>query len=205
MNVNGTNGVNGDAQLPPRERNYKDVTVTYVDPSNARLKLQMIGAGKANLDSLMKEFASFHISPTNQQPLPQPPKAGDIVSAKFSQDGVWYRARVRRNDRDNKTSDIVYIDYGNSETQPWSALRPLNQERFGVNKLKPQAVDAALSFLQFPTSPEYLSESVAFLNDVTVERELVANVDFTDVRDNNLMWVTLMTAKGDVINAEVRV
>lgn len=208
--VNG-NGVNGDAAagaLPPRERNYKDVTVTYVDPSTGRLKLQLLGAGKANLDSLMKDFASFHLSSSNSQSLPQPPKAGDIVSAKFSQDGVWYRARVRRNDRDNKTSEVVYIDYGNTETQPWSALRALDSNRFGVQKLKAQAVDAALSFLQFPTAPEYLDDSCKMLEEITWDRELVANVDFTDTRDNNLMWVTLMdpkeaSSKNQTLNAQV--
>ncbi|RMY99927.1 hypothetical protein D0862_06913 [Hortaea werneckii] len=199
-----TNGVNGDAA--PRTKDYRDVTVTYVDPNTARLKVQMIGSGKANLDSLMKEFANFHISPGNSQPLPQPPKAGDIVSAKFSEDGVWYRARVRRNDRDNKTSEVVYIDYGNSETQPWSALRPLDAAKFGVQKLRAQAVDAALAFVQSPTAPEYLRESVAFLNDVTVERSLVANVEFNDTKDN-VMWVTLMDQESksatQSINAEV--
>ena len=205
--VNGTNGLNGEASAT-RERNYKDLTVSYVDSSNGRLKLQMIGAGKANLDSLMKEFANFHISASNSQALPQPPKAGDVVSAKFSQDGVWYRARVRRNDRENKTSEVVYIDYGNAETQAWSALRALDQDRFGIQKLKAQAVDAALSFVQFPTAPEYLSESVNMLNEVCIDRELVANIDFTDARDNNLLWVTLMDPKqastlNQSINAEV--
>lgn len=203
--TNGVNG-NGEASAVQRERNYKDVTVTYVDPANARLKVQLGGSGKVNLDSLMKEFASFHVSPGNAQPLAQPPKTGDIVSAKFTQDGVWYRARVRRNDRDNKTSEVVYIDYGNSETQPWGALRPLEPVKFGAQRLKPQAVDAALSFLQFPTAPEYLSESVNMLNDVVVDRSLVANIDYSDSRDN-LMWVTLLDPKAsDIsqsINAEV--
>ncbi|KAF2725264.1 hypothetical protein K431DRAFT_260888 [Polychaeton citri CBS 116435] len=206
--VPDTNGTNGDtAPAPERQRNYKDVTVTYVDPTNARLKLQLLGGGKANLDSLMKDFASFHVSPQNNQGLPGPPKAGDVVSAKFSQDGVWYRARVRRNDRDNKTAEVVYIDYGNSETQPWSSLRALDAGRFGVQKLKPQAVDAQLSFLQFPTSPEYISESVQMLNEVTFDRELVANVDFFDQKEN-LMWITLMDPKEasnpyQTFNAEV--
>ncbi|KAF2764217.1 hypothetical protein EJ03DRAFT_378789 [Teratosphaeria nubilosa] len=205
---NGTNGVNGDAPAP-RNIDYKDVTVTYIDPTNGRLKLQITGHGKANLDQLMKEFASFHLSPQNNSKLDQPPKAGDIVSAKFSQDGVWYRARVRRNDRENKTSEVVYIDYGNSETQPWSALRPLDAGKFGTQKLKPQAVDAALSFIQFPTAAEYLEQATRFLEDVTYDRELVANMDFTDVRDNNLMYVTLLDPKiskdpkTDTINAEV--
>ncbi|KAF1822325.1 uncharacterized protein K489DRAFT_381073 [Dissoconium aciculare CBS 342.82] len=204
---NGTSGQNGDGHLPPPARNYKDVVVTYVDPSTARVKLQLIGSGKSNLDTLMKEFASFHISPGNGQPLAQPPKAGDVVSAKFTQDGVWYRARVRRNDRENKTSEVVYIDYGNTEMQPWSALRPLNADKFGINRLKAQAVDAALSFLQFPTtSPQYLVESVNMLYDVTADRELVANIDFADTRDN-VLWVTLMDPKASdlskSINAEV--
>lgn len=193
--TNGADGANADA-LPPREKNYKDVTVTYVDPANARLKLQLIGAGKANLDSLMKDFASFHLSPSNKETISGAPKAGDIVSAKFTQDDVWYRARVRRNDREAKTSEVVYIDYGNSETQPWSALRPLEPTRFGLQKLKPQAVDAALSFVQFPTSPEYIADAVAALNEITLERDLVANVDLAnDPRENNLMWVTLMDPK----------
>jgi staphylococcal nuclease domain-containing protein 1 len=201
-----TNG-NGDAALPTPKRDYKDVTITHVDPTTARLKLQLLGSGKVNLDSMMKDFASFNLQPGNSQPLPGPPKAGDVVSAKFTQDGQWYRARVRRNDRDAKTSEVVYIDYGNSESQPWSALRVLNTERFGVQKLRAQAVDAALSFVQFPTSPEYLADSVAFLHEIAVDRQLVANVDFTDARDNNLLWVTLLdpAAKNqtDSLNAEV--
>jgi staphylococcal nuclease domain-containing protein 1 len=201
-----TNG-NGDAALPTPKRDYKDVTITHVDPTTARLKLQLLGSSKANLDSLMKDFASFNLQPNNSQPLPGPPKAGDVVSAKFTQDGQWYRARVRRNDRDAKTSEVVYIDYGNSESQPWSALRVLNTERFGVQKLRAQAVDAALSFVQFPTSPEYLADSVAFLHEIAVDRQLVANVDFTDARDGNLMWVTLLdpSAKNQTesLNAEV--
>ncbi|KAL1590632.1 hypothetical protein WHR41_00807 [Cladosporium halotolerans] len=197
---------NGDAATPPK-RDYKDVTVTHVDPTTARLKLQLLGSSKSSLDTLMKDFASFHLSPGSSQPLPGPPKAGDIVSAKFTQDGQWYRARVRRNDRDAKTSEVVYIDYGNSETQPWSALRVLAAEKFGVQRLRAQAVDAALSFAQFPTTnPEYLADSVSFLNDLALDRALVANVDFNDTREN-LMWVTLLDPQArnqsESLNAEV--
>ncbi|KAK5757666.1 hypothetical protein LTS12_012268 [Elasticomyces elasticus] len=210
--ANGTNGTNGDAPSSKAKMDYRDVTVSYVDPLNGHLKLQMLGSGKQNLDSLMKDFANFHISSANNKALPGPPKAGDVVSAKFSQDGVWYRARVRRNDRENKTSEIVYIDYGNSETQPWSSLRALDTDKFGLQKLKPQAVDAALSFVQFPTNAEYLAESCKMLDEITYDRSLVAMVDFNDTRDN-LLWVTLVEpdeasgsgsdAKLKSLNAEV--
>lgn len=142
----------------------------------------------------MNSFRSFHISSSANQPLPQPPKAGDFVSAKFTEDNEWYRARVRRNDRENKTSEVVYIDYGNSEVIPWSRLRTLDQARFGVQKLRAQAADAVFSFLQFPTSPEYLQEAVNIINESTVDRQLVANVDYIDPRDGTL-HVTLFDPK----------
>lgn len=203
----GVNGAsNGDAPIPKRMVDYKDVNVTYIDPATGRLKVQIKGDGQVNLQSLMNEFKSFHISPTNSQALKDPPRAGDIVSAKFTEDGVWYRARVRRNDREKKTSEVVYIDYGNSEHQPWSALRPLDQAKFGPQRLKGQAVDAALTCVQFNNSPEYLKESVYWLEDYTIGRDLVANIDFNDTKEN-VMYVTLMGTQSknplDTINADI--
>lgn len=203
----GANGAsNGDAPIPKRMVDYKDVNVTYIDPATGRLKVQIKGDGQVNLQSLMNEFKSFHISPSNSQSLKDPPRAGDIVSAKFTEDGVWYRARVRRNDREKKTSEVVYIDYGNSEHQPWSALRPLDQAKFGPQRLKGQAVDAALTCVQFNNSPEYLKESVYWLEDYTIGRDLVANIDFNDTKEN-VMYVTLMGTQSknplDTINADI--
>lgn len=203
----GSNGAsNGDAPIPKRMVDYKDVNVTYIDPATGRLKVQIKGDGQVNLQSLMNEFKSFHISPSNSQALKDPPRAGDIVSAKFTEDGVWYRARVRRNDREKKTSEVVYIDYGNSEHQPWSALRPLDQAKFGPQRLKGQAVDAALTCVQFNNSPEYLKESVYWLEDYTIGRDLVANIDFNDTKEN-VMYVTLMGTQSknplDTINADI--
>jgi staphylococcal nuclease domain-containing protein 1 len=113
-----TNGHNGDSSPAERRKDYRDVMITHVDPDTAKVKLQQIGTGTAALTDLMTTFRNFHISSAANQPLPQPPKAGDFVSAKFTEDDAWYRARVRRNDRDNKTSEVVYVDYGNSEIIP---------------------------------------------------------------------------------------
>ena len=84
----------------------------------------------------------------------------------------------------------------------------LDTGRFGTSKLKPQALDAALSFVQIPTNnPTYLADAVDFLNEIAVDRPLVANVDYTDAKDNGLMWVTLLDSKapnqGASVNAEV--
>ncbi|KAL9635577.1 MAG: hypothetical protein Q9164_003366 [Protoblastenia rupestris] len=186
-----TNG--GDAA--PEKKDYRDVLVTHIDSTTMHLKLQMIGTSTSGaLTGLMSAFATHHRSPpSSEKTLPGPPKAGDYVSARFSEDEQWYRGRIRRNDREAKKADVLFIDYGNSETLPWSELRPLNPTTFGVQKLRPQAVDAGLSFLQFPTSKEYLDDAVRFLQDVTDGKQLVASVDFEE-KDGGL-WITLFDAE----------
>ncbi|KAL2013629.1 hypothetical protein VTN00DRAFT_1154 [Thermoascus crustaceus] len=186
--ANGTS--NGD-EAAQRRKDYRDVMVTHIDPNSGHLKLQQIGAGTAALTELMSAFRAFHLNKANAAPLPGPPKAGDFVAAKFTEDNEWYRARIRRNDREKQQAEVVYIDYGNSEVVPWSRLRPLNQPQFTVQKLKPQAADAVLSFLQFPvTSPEYLADAVGFVGEQTFDRQLVANVDY--VSPEGTMHVTLL-------------
>lgn len=184
------NGSAVEAEAASRRKDYRDVMVTYVDPNTARVKLQQIGTGTSALTELMSAFRSFHLNKSNDTPLPGPPKAGDFVAAKFTEDGEWYRAKVRRNDREKQQAEVVYIDYGNSETLSWSALRPLSQPQFSVQKLRPQAADAVLSFLQFPVSPDYLQDAVSFLEEQTSNRELVANVDY--VAPEGTMHVTLL-------------
>ena len=199
--TNGTT-TNGDV---PLKKDYRDVLITHVEPTG-RLKLQIIGPGTANLTTLMSSFQKFHATPSNSAGLPGPPKAGDIVAAKFSADNEWYRARVRRNDREAKRADVLFIDYGNSETLPWSSLRPLNQPQFSTQTLRPQAVDAALSFLQFPSSSEYLEDAVDFISRTMADKQLVASVDSTD-KDGTL-WITLFdpdshAGEDDSLNKEI--
>ncbi|RDW62317.1 hypothetical protein BP6252_11750 [Coleophoma cylindrospora] len=201
-----TNGnSNGDAPIE-RKPDYRDVIITNIDAAG-KLKLQMIGTGTAALETLMSQFKSFHLNPTNNSGLPGPPKAGEYVAARFTEDQQWYRARIRSNDRAAKEAEVVYVDYGNSEKIPWSRLRPLTQPQFSPQKLKPQAVDATLSLLQFPTSPDYLADAVAFIMDNFMGKELVANVDFTDSKENTI-HVTLYDAANsenmtESINADI--
>src|SRR5262249_5811634 len=152
-----------------------------------------IGSGTSQLQSLMDQFRSFHLSSSSSSKALDPaPKAGDYMAAKFSADGSWYRARVRRNDRENKRAEVLYIDYGNSEVLSWTDLRPLGKASFGVAALKPQATDAVLSFCQLPASPEYLGDAIAWLARETDGKQLVASVDLVD-RDGGLC-VTLFDA-----------
>ncbi|GLB05574.1 hypothetical protein AtubIFM57258_000863 [Aspergillus tubingensis] len=181
---------NTDTEVSQRRKDYRDVMVTYVDPTTGRVKVQQIGTGTSALTELMSAFRSFHLNKANDTPLPGPPKAGDFVAAKFTEDNEWYRAKVRRNDRENQQAEVVYIDFGNSEVLPWSRLRPLSQPQFSVQKLRAQAADAVLSFVQFPGAEDYLQDAVSFLEDQVYNRELVANVDY--VSPDGTLHVTLL-------------
>jgi staphylococcal nuclease domain-containing protein 1 len=202
--TNGTNGAHSET-AQERRKDYRDVMVTHVDETG-KLKIQQIGAGTTALTELMNAFSSFHLNKSNDTPLPGPPKVGDIVAGKFTVDNQWYRARVRRVDRDAKKVDLTYLDYGNSETVPWSRLRPLTQPQFSTQKLKPQATDAVLSFLQLPSSEQYLRDTVDFILEQTDGKELVANVDF--IAPEGTLHLSLFDPKisqkvDESINAEV--
>ncbi|KAH8588430.1 hypothetical protein B0O99DRAFT_525023 [Bisporella sp. PMI_857] len=204
-----SNGSKEEAVPTERSRDYRDVVVTNIDPETGKLNLQIVGTGTSALETLMSQFKSFHLNPTNNKPLSGAPKTGDYVAAKFSEDGQWYRARVRGNDRATQESDIVYIDYGNSEKVAWSKLRPLSQPQFSPQQLKPQAVNAILSFLQLPPSKDYLDDAIRYISEVTAFKNLVANVDYTDPKDGTL-YVSLMYPDAnkaktafDTINADV--
>ena len=177
---------NGDADVA-RAKDYRDVTITHVD-STGRLKVQQVGSGTSALTELMTAFRNFHLSPSNATPLSGAPKVGEYVAARFTEDDEWYRARVRRNNREAKEAEVLYVDYGNTETVPWTRLRPLS-EPFQPAKLKAQALDAQLSFVTPPSNEEYINEMVHFIGTKTHERTLVANVDHID-RDGTL-WLTL--------------
>jgi staphylococcal nuclease domain-containing protein 1 len=199
--ANGTS--NGDAAAS-RRKDYRDIMVTNVE-ENGRLKFQEIGSGTSALTSLMSAFGKFHLNPANSAGVSNP-KAGDFVAAKFTLDDQWYRARIRRNDREAKKAEVVYVDYGNSELIPWSRLRPLSQAEFLPSKLRPQAQEAQLSFIQLPGNSEYLADAVNFIAQETADRQLVANVDQMD-KDGTL-WVTLFDPKSsksavDSINGDL--
>ncbi|UNI24023.1 hypothetical protein JDV02_009803 [Purpureocillium takamizusanense] len=198
-----------EVTLDKRPTDYRDVMITNID-SNGKIKIQEIGKGTSALETLMNEFRKFHLDSKNSKPLGDAPKAGDFVSAKFSADGQWYRARVRANDRAAKVAEVMFVDYGNSEKVPWSSLRPLDQGHFGTQKLKAQAVDASLSFVQLPTGADYFDEAIGYIAELTEGKRLVGSFDFVDNKEN-VSYITLYDPKSnnelpglnDSINKEV--
>ena len=197
-----------EVSLDKKPNDYRDVIITNID-GNGKIKIQEIGKGTAALETLMSDFRKFHLDSRNNKPLGDAPKTGEYVSAKFSADGQWYRARVRANDRTAKKAEVVFVDFGNSEMVAWSSLRALDQLQFGAQKLKPQAIDASLSFVQLPTGQDYFNDAVGFIAEVTEGRRLVGSFDYVDSKEN-ISYITLYDLKdnqlpgpNDSINKEV--
>ncbi|RCI08723.1 hypothetical protein L249_4688 [Ophiocordyceps polyrhachis-furcata BCC 54312] len=198
-----------DVKLDKKPTDYRDVVITNVD-GNGRIKVQEIGKGTAALEKMMNDFRKFHLDSRNNQPLAAAPKTGEFVSAKFSADGQWYRARVRANDRTAKMSEVVFVDYGNSEKVAWSSLRSLDQSQFGTQKVKAQAMDASLSFVQLPGGADYLEDAMGFIAEMTEGKRLVGSFDFVDAKEG-ISHLTLYDAKSsgelpglnDSVNKEI--
>ena len=182
-----------EASLEKKPTDYRDVIITNID-GNGKIKIQEIGKGTAALETLMNDFRKFHLDSKNNKALPDTPKTGDFVSAKFSADDQWYRAKVRANDRTAKVAEVQYVDYGNSEKIPWAKLRPLDQGQFGTAKLKAQAIDASLSFVQLPTAAHYFEDAIGLIAELTEGRRLVGSFDFVDSKEN-VSYITLYDPK----------
>lgn len=208
-------GPTGFSASSAKEDEYRDARVTYIDPVTCALKVQLVSASTTTaLDALEKAFRTFHVSPSaSSSSLPGPPKTGELVSARFSVDDEWYRARVRRNDREARRADVLFIDYGNTELVPWDRLRPLTQDKFGPQVLAPQSVDAVLDGLRWPARGEYLADAVRFLEDRLGGQEVVLRVHGKTTGDgasggsssssgNNALRVTVFEGEADV-NEEV--
>ncbi|KAI8817141.1 uncharacterized protein EV422DRAFT_256727 [Fimicolochytrium jonesii] len=149
----------------------KDVIVSNIE-GGGRLFLQVKGADLNRLEDLMSRFAQHHQSASTGA---HQPRNGEYCSAQFSADDQWYRARVKKTNPD-KTYQLIYIDYGNSETVPSTRIRPLDPS-FSTTHLAPQAIEARLAYLRVPElDQDYGEEAYEYLRDATENRDLVAKI-----------------------------
>ncbi|KAI0063561.1 transcription factor [Artomyces pyxidatus] len=154
---------------------YLDIIISDVRTKNGfSFSVQILNTeGIASLEQLMRDFSTYHkvaASPSNFSP-----KAGDLVSAKFTDDGSWYRARIRRASALKREAEVTFIDYGNQDTVGFENIRPLDP-RF--RSLPGQAHEARLSFIKLvgPDS-EYHQDAIDRFRQLCEGRKLVANID----------------------------
>ncbi|KAG8886054.1 hypothetical protein FRB97_007930 [Tulasnella sp. 331] len=166
---------------------YLDVIVSDVKTSpQFSFSVQLLNNdGIATLEKLMHDFSLHHRTASGTPGFT--PRNGDLVSARFSGDDGWYRAKVRKSAISKKECDVTFIDYGNQETVPFSRVRPLDPQ---FRSLPGQAQEARLSFVRFPDpSSEYYDEAMDRFKSLCEGRKLIANID---AREGPLLHLRLM-------------
>lgn len=111
-----------------REVKYKEVVVTeVVDPAHVWVQ----AADKAADTEKLGERLNEQLSSSPPVAGTFTPVTGGVCAAKFSDDGLWYRAKVNKINADQSVA-VTFIDYGNvcrscvsRECPPSEVLNPL--------------------------------------------------------------------------------
>lgn len=189
------------AEPAPSRQEYVDCVISDVRGDGTPevpfgFAVQILGEGTTALETVMEELGAHHRNAGPAGP-GFTPRGGDYVSARFSADGAWYRAQVKRSQVQAKRADVRYIDYGNSESLPWTELRPLDPTKFGIKRLSAQASEARLSFVKLYDGKqiEYVQDGLDRFRDLAEGRKMIANIDMREPiqgsTTNSILHLTL--------------
>ncbi|CAG8450919.1 5228_t:CDS:10 [Acaulospora colombiana] len=166
----------------PRKE-YIDVEISGI-VSGGHFYVQVVNDDITSLEKMMSEFRLYHknTQTSNASSL----KTDQIVGAQFTADNQWYRAKIKKLSSDKKSAEVVYIDYGNSETIPLSRIRSIPDN---FKKLPAQSQEAVLSFIKVhERDTDYGEEAYEKFQNIVANKQLVANIDY---RERNLLHLTL--------------
>ncbi|KXJ22761.1 RING finger protein 17 [Exaiptasia diaphana] len=110
------------------------------------------------------------------------PYRGLVCGAKFTEDKAWYRALVIGVNSD-ETLDVNYVDYGNSERLPFSALRKLPDSLLALPR---QARRASMADIKDPNG-DWSDKVRQFVCELLIGRSFTATV--TSVNDGDMSMV----------------
>lgn len=159
---------------------FLDVEVSDVSFNGVVSFHRAIDAGK--FDEFKKKFQEYHNNvPVAAQlvslgpvKLEKMPKSGDYVSAKFSDNGKYYRARVVSVDRASGKIEVQHLDFGNVDRVTLLSLRVLPSQ-FSLNTIPAFAHTTTLQNLLLPPQKprDFLTDAVYVLDELTYEKKLV--------------------------------
>lgn len=127
------------------------------------------------------------------------PKKGDVVMARFSEDKLWYRARVDKLEKGGAEAQVVYIDYGNRETLPVKEIAALPLGSYGTTTLPAVAKEYAFAFVFADKDPEFVEELRNAFLDLTSEKVLLLKAEYRDASGLDAATLVDGEAKKDVV------
>ena len=187
---------NGETNGTEKREDRIPVVVTQVAEDLSHFYAQSVDNGPAFASLLDEMRAELAANP----PLPgaYTPKKGDIVAAKFSADGQWYRARIEK--MVDKKVEVTYVDYGNKELLTFKSLAALPAPKFNVSVF-PEAISKyTLAYVSLPDDKEVVDDTRALFEAEVFKREsLLLRIEYRDA--SNVDAVTLFdpATKKDIV------
>ncbi|ODV81115.1 uncharacterized protein CANTADRAFT_339187 [Suhomyces tanzawaensis NRRL Y-17324] len=161
---------------------FFDIEVVDIDSTGVISFHHLDAATASKFATFKKQFNDFHgqvpsasnTSVDLPHNLSKGPKKNELVSAKFSENGKFYRAKVINFDRASNKYEVKHLDFGNVDKVPLSSLRVLPQQ-FSTSSFPAFAHTTTLQNLRLPPSKptDYLSEALYALEDLTFDKKLV--------------------------------
>lgn len=162
---------------------FFDIEVTDVDPTSGVISFQNTSAATvAKFTQFKTDFNDFHAKAPSATSasvdlpfnLNKAPKKGELVSAKFSENGKFYRARVVNFDKASGKYEVKHLDFGNVDKVALSGLRAL-PIKFSLATYPAFASTTTLQNLRLPPSKptDYFTDAIYALEDLTYDKKLV--------------------------------
>ncbi|KAI5957229.1 hypothetical protein KGF54_000157 [Candida jiufengensis] len=169
-------------KLESSKPKFFDIEVVYIDSEGILYFHKTDPKQKQVFTKFKTEFQQFH----SQQPsasklsqdlpvnLDKPPKKGELVSAKFSDDGKYYRAKFLGVDKSSNKYEVHHIDFGNIDKVSLSALRQL-PTKFNTTTIPKFHYTTTLQNIRLPPAKptDYLTDAIYALEDLTYDKSLV--------------------------------
>ncbi|XP_054275181.1 staphylococcal nuclease domain-containing protein 1-like [Macrosteles quadrilineatus] len=126
------------------------------------------------------------------------PKRGDLCAAKFTEDNLWYRAKIEK--ASGGKAQVLYVDYGNRDEIPFSRLGQL-PSAFAQDKY--YAHEYALACVKLPQDPDYIQDAIEALRTDTMNKPILLNVEY---RMASVPYVTLTdeATNNDIIEGLIK-
>jgi len=179
--TNATDSFFNDINIPI------DVTVTQVD----RPDILYIQYNKAEQIRVLDELSDTINAEgyfDNVESIAKPYQ-GMACIAKYTDDDIYYRARVESFDDDMGTANVLFVDYGNSEDVPLTSLKPIPIEQLELPIMSIQARVSGISPPQLPEDKvyqpkEYVRGTKWLLKHMDLVYDIVANKKMSAVIKN---------------------
>lgn len=158
------------------EKKYFDAEVCEVLEDGC-IAFHILDSEKSKLKAFMAKLHSLSHSFEQVSAV----KKNEVVAAKLSDNGKFYRARILDVNKADRSVKVQHLDYGTIENISMGDIRELPAE-FSINKYKPQAHIAQLSLINMPpkTQKDYYDQAIYFLEDTLLDKQVIACVTFTN-------------------------